>query len=135
MALHALLPHTNEVQLRIEAGSLPELFVEAARGLAELMAIPAREPPESWRYLALEADGRDALLVAWLDELIARTEHDDLLYTEAEILELSDGRLRARIRGTPIGSLRTPVKAATFHRLRIDEDRGLVLATITIDVS
>jgi SHS2 domain-containing protein len=134
MSSHTLLPHTGELQLRIEAATTSELFVEAAHALAEIMGVPAREPPGSWRHVDLEARDREALLVAWLDELIARTELDDQLYTEATITEFSDHHLRARIRGTPIAATRTVVKAATFHRLRIEEARGAVIARVTLDV-
>jgi len=134
MASHALLPHTGEVQIRIEASSVPELFVEAARALAELIAVPAREPPGPWRHVELEARDHEALLVAWLDELIARTELDDLVYCEAQVIELTDRRLRGRIRGMAIGAPRTAVKAATFHQLRIEDDGGTVHATVTLDV-
>jgi SHS2 domain-containing protein len=134
MPSHALLPHTGEVRIRIEASSVYELFAEAARALAELIALPAREPPGPWRQIDLEARDREALLVAWLDELIARTELDALVYCDTEIIELSDQHLRACIRGTPIAEPRTATKAATFHRLRIDEAPGHVLATVTLDV-
>jgi SHS2 domain-containing protein len=134
MGSHALLPHTGEVQIRIEASSLADLFAEAAHALAELVAMPAREPPSPWRSLELAARDREALLVAWLDELIVRTELDDLVYDDAKIIAISDRRLRASIRGTRIAEPRTAVKAATFHRLRIEEDRGAVRATVTLDV-
>ena len=131
---HALLPHTGEVRIRIEARSCEELFAEAARALAELMGVPEREPPGPWQQVALDARDREALLVAWLDELIARTEIDHLLYAEVAIDELSRNQLRARIRGTPIAAPRTAVKAATLHRLHILADRDVVLATVTLDV-
>ena len=134
MPSHALLPHTGEVRIRLEAGSPAELFTEAARALAELIAEPGRGPPGPWRHVELEARDREALLVAWLDELIARTELDDLVYGDARILELTDHRVRAQVRGARIAALRTAVKAATLHQLHIDQDREAVRATVTLDV-
>src|SRR5262249_12513532 len=134
MPAHALLPHPAEIRIRIEAATLAELFGEAARALAEIMGIAAAGPLGPWEDVVLDARDREALLVAWLDELIAPTEIDDLLYADVVIDELSENHLRARIRGRPIAAPRTAVKAATFYRLRIDEDRGMVLATVTVDV-
>jgi SHS2 domain-containing protein len=133
MPSHELIPHTGEIQVRVEAASLAELFAEAARALAEIMGVAAGEAG-GWQPVSLEARDREALLVAWLDELIARTEIEHLLHTDVVIDELSDRRLRARVRGSPIAETRTAVKAATFHRLRIEVGDGIARATITLDV-
>jgi SHS2 domain-containing protein len=134
MPSHELLPHTGEIQIRIEGTSVIELFAEAARALAEILGVAAREPAGPWQPISLDGHDREAMLVAWLDELIAHTEIDHLLFTEVAIDELSDHRLRARIRGTPIAATRTAVKAATFHQLRIEVVGGHARTTITLDV-
>lgn len=134
MATHAFQDHTGEVRLRIEAASIEELFVEAARALAELVGTPSDELPREWRHVTVDARDREALLVAWLDELIARTEIDQLRYEEVAIDELTPQRLRARIRGLPIAEPRTSVKAATLHGVRVDSGPDGASATVVLDV-
>lgn len=134
MATHAFQEHTGEVRLRIEAASIQELFVEAARALAELVGTPSHEVPRVWRHVTVDARDREALLIAWLDELIARTEIDQLRYGEVAIDELTPQRLRARIRGLPIAEPRTAVKAATLHGVRIDSGPDGASATVVLDV-
>ena len=67
MASHALLQHTGEVQIRIDASNVPELFAEAARRLARApryCGSRAARPMAGIR--ASTARDREALLVAWL---------------------------------------------------------------------
>jgi SHS2 domain-containing protein len=134
VASHAFEEHTGEVRLRLDAATLGELFAEAARALAELVGTPAAEPPGPWRPIAVDGRDRDALLVAWLDELIARTEIDHLRYADVVLDELTPQRLAARIRGTPIAEPRTAVKAATLHGLRIETGPRGATATVVLDV-
>ncbi|MBS1117791.1 MAG: hypothetical protein H6Q90_19 [Deltaproteobacteria bacterium] len=134
MASHALQDHTGEVELLIDGATVNDVFVEAARALADLIGTPAGGLPGEWRAVTIHARDREALLVAWLDELIARTEIDRLRYADVSIDELTPQRLRARVRGTPIGESRTAVKAATLHRIRVDSGPDGASATVVLDV-
>jgi SHS2 domain-containing protein len=134
MASHAFEQHTGEVKVRVDASNPSELFVEAARALAELLGRPRDEPPGEWRHVTATGRDREALLVAWLNELVARTEIDHLLYRDVAIEMLSSTRLDARIRGVPFRETRTAVKAATLHGLRIASGPGGISATIVLDV-
>jgi len=111
-----------------------DLFAEAGRALAEIIGTPAGDPSGTWRRVSVDARDRDALLVAWLNELIARTEIDNQLYTEIEVVDLTATRLDARIRGVPIAEMRTAVKAATMHGLQIGVGARGVSATVILDV-
>lgn len=134
-ARHEFEEHTGEVQVLLEAPTLQELFVEAGRALAGLMAT---EPPASVRppgeRIALQAPDREALLVDWLNELIFLSETRKQVFTELSIEELSDTSLRAVVRGGEPPALRTPVKAATFHGLRIAGGPGAYSARLVLDV-
>jgi SHS2 domain-containing protein len=133
-ATHSLAEHTGELAIRLEAGSVAELFAEAARALAEVMlGRPATSRGAPVR-VSLAAPDRDALLVAWLDELIFRAERDRTIYGDARIERLSDRALEASIRGEPATRLKTQVKAATFYELDIVESRSGVAATVVLDV-
>lgn len=134
MGSHAFEEHTGEIQVRIDGAGLAELFAEAARALAELMGSPQRVPPGAWQRVTLAARDPEALLVAWLNELIGRTEIDHLLYVDAVVDDVTERRLTARIRGAPIGETRTAVKAATLHGLRIGPGPIGISATLVLDV-
>lgn len=134
-ASHTFEEHRGELEIRIDAPSLPALFVEAARALAEVMQATPLEAPTAWSdEVVLDASDREALLVEWLNELVYRSEVAKAHFTEFEIGHLSDRRLVAGIRGTRVERLRNPVKAATYHGLSIVERAGGVTATVILDV-
>lgn len=133
-ARHELVPHTGEVELRLEAPSLAGLFVEAGRALCELLAteLPAAsgEPLE----VTVRAPDRALLLAGWLDELIFLSDVHKRVFSELEVVRVSDTELTARVRGAEPAALRTAVKAATLHRLSAEEAAGGWRATVVLDV-
>ncbi len=135
VARHAVEEHRGELQIRIDAPSLPALFVEAGRALAEVMRGTPLEPPSAWSDdVVVTAEDREALLVEWLNDLIFRSEVSKVLFTDFQITHLTDRQLVATIRGTRLARLRNPVKAATYHALSIAERDGGVTATVILDV-
>lgn len=130
-------PHTGEVQIRIEGTRLPELFEEAGYALAGVMLgeEPRETPPDAEQeFVMLEAADTEALLVDWLNELIARGDVAKRVYTHFVVDDLSERTLRARIRGCTPTVLKTAVKAATFHGLEILEHEDRFIATVVLDV-
>lgn len=134
MASHAFEPHTGEVKLRLDAGNPAELFAEATRALAELLGTPADQAAGEWQRVAIAAPDLDALLVAWVNELVARTEIDHLLYSDVAINDLTSTSVDACIRGTPFAETRTAVKAATMHGLHVASGPAGTHATLILDV-
>jgi SHS2 domain-containing protein len=120
-ARHRFDDHTSEVELTIDADSLPELFAEAARALAELMLgapPPAPPDPRTVRVTVRSAD-RPSLLVDWLNELIYRTETSHTVFTEVDVVRLEAGEIVADLRGLPEPELAGEVKAATLHDAQV----------------
>jgi SHS2 domain-containing protein len=132
---HTFEEHTSEARLRVRAPSLPALFEEAARALAELMcADPGEASGEALRVQARASD-REALLAAWIDELVFLSETHKRVWTEAHIERLTDTEVDARVRGLEPSRLRTQVKAATLHELRITQTGPSEYeATMVLDV-
>lgn len=134
--MHTFESHTSDVEIRVEARSLRELFIEAGLALAEVMAgrseLPAAGP--EYQVVSLSAPDRDALLVDWLNELIYRSERERKIFTVLTIEQLTERQLVAGIQGAPVPDLRTIVKAATFHGLRTTETDTGAAAKVILDV-
>jgi SHS2 domain-containing protein len=133
-ATHSFAEHVGELAIRLEGCSLAELFTEAARALAEVML--GRPPVAAGDYeqVWVRAPDREALLVAWLDELIFRAERDHKVYGDARVDRITDDEIDAVVRGEPVIDLKTQVKAATFHDLQIVDSPGGVAVTVVLDV-
>jgi SHS2 domain-containing protein len=133
-ARHTFAEHTGELEIVLVAPSLGELFGEAARALAEVMAGELPAASGVAETVSVTARDRDALLVAWLNELLFLDERDKKIYFEVRIDRVNERALTATVRGAEVSSLRTQVKAATLHGLRIADGPEGVSATVIFDV-
>ena len=132
---HRFVEHTGELELRVEAPTLAALLEEGARALAEVMAEDASGPPTaSLERVEVAASDREALLVAFLNELVYRGEVNKCVYHEARVDRADDRRVEATLRGRTPSSPRTAVKAATWHRLRVRQTPAGLEATVVLDV-
>lgn len=127
--------HPGEVRLRIEATTLAGVFEEAARALAELMlGQGGSEPPGPDETVHVEAADAASLLVNWLNELVFLSETKKRIYTQVSVMAVTERQVEAKLRGVYPESLRTEVKAATLHGLRLEHVAGLYSATVVLDV-
>ncbi|HHS98365.1 MAG TPA: archease [Chloroflexi bacterium] len=128
------IEHTADVALRVWGKDLKELFINAARGMAWLLADP--ETVEPTVEVALDLDGFDAetLLVTWLGELLYYNEAEGLVFTEFDLDEITPTHLRGVARGGVPGETRRHIKAVTFHNLNIHSTGHGLETTIVFDV-
>jgi SHS2 domain-containing protein len=132
---HSFVEHTSEVELRLHAPTLAGLFVEAGRAVAELMLGDGERAPESVvAEVVVTAPDREALLAAWIDELVFRAETRKAVFTTFTIARIDDHELAAELRGIAEPVIKTAVKAATFFNLRVAEEAGRFVATVVLDV-
>jgi putative phosphoribosyl transferase len=134
VARHSVEEHTGELALRVEAPSPRSLFEQAGKALSETMSGECYSPEVEEVKLVVAATDREALLVAWLNEIVYRAEVDHMLPREFRVERLSEHQLEAVVRGPRLEQLRNPVKAATYHALSIAEGREGWTATFVLDV-
>ncbi|MFN3742940.1 MAG: archease [Anaerolineales bacterium] len=136
------VPHTADWALRVWAGSLPELFIEAARGMYALAGAQAEEasaPPHASgtaREFEVQGPDAEALLVGFLSELLYAQEQENLLFEDFEI-QITSGemwRLSARAQSRRLRSLIKAIKAVTFHNLTIRQTESGFETEIVFDV-
>jgi SHS2 domain-containing protein len=136
--MYEIFEHTADMGIRARAGSLDELFADAARGLFSVMVsnLDAVRTVEEATF-QLSGANIEELLHDWLAEL---------LYTfHARRLVLADFRVRidpsglsATARGEPIDTSRheidVEVKAITWHALKVEQDGDQWVAEVIVDV-
>jgi SHS2 domain-containing protein len=86
------------------------------------------------REVEVQGFDRETLLVNWLNELLYLQEKHDETYSEFNIGEISETRLRARIRGRHSRGATRMIKAVTFHGLEIKRTAEGWEATVVVDV-
>lgn len=126
--------HTSEVLVRLTAGDFAGLLVQAGLALAELETEGAPGEPGPVEEVRLNGPDRGALLVAWIDELIFRSEHTKRIYRAFEVARATPREVVATIRGSDATALKTQVKAATYHRLRVEAGPEGFVGEVVLDV-
>ncbi len=132
------IAHTADLAIEVEADTLGELFRYAALGMFELIrgeALPGAGPGE-WRRIAAEGADREALLVAWLSEILYRHVEEGLLPADARTPQVEGRRAEGEVGFAPAGSgpVERELKGVTYHDLAVERRDGRWHARIVFDV-
>ena len=138
---YSIFDHTADIGVEVTAPSLPVLYETAAFALFDIMAEPRETHPDS-KGVSLEvsvtAADLEELLVRWLSELLYLYDTRGLLLYRFEVVEVSAGRLRARVEGERPDPLRhrvkTEIKAVTYHQVTVKRDGDSWRARVVFDV-
>lgn len=130
--------HTADIGLIARGRTLRELFANAARGLVDLTVDPEGLRETTRMQVTVSAADRDALLVAWLNELLYLLDTRRFLPRQSRITDLSDTTLTAELVGDTVDpgrhAVRRMIKAATYHGLSLREVHGLWEARVILDL-
>ena len=122
------IEHTADVGIVAHGKDLREAFVNTARGLFSIIVEGQNIADDTCRRVEVTAPDREALLVAWLNELIYFFDVANLIFKTFDIQQLTDTNLVAYCYGQRIvpelHEVKIGVKAATYHMLKIEEDNG-----------
>jgi SHS2 domain-containing protein len=134
-----ILEHPADVGFRAWGGSITELFENAALALFFLGCDDLAFVQEAQsRVVDAAATDREALLYAWLAELLAVSEAERLIFRRALISEMSETRLHATVYGEPLDRDRhhsgTHIKAVTFHQLFVKQTYDGWSAQVFLDL-
>ncbi len=123
-----LIDHTADVGIIAHGASMNQAFANAARGLFSIITDLDGIEEALHRDIEIAAPDQESLLVEWLNELIYLFDTENIIFNRFDITRLTNTYLEARIYGEKVDSsrhkLKTGVKAATYHMLKVDEDDG-----------
>jgi SHS2 domain-containing protein len=132
-----LLEHQADLGIRAWGPTIEAAYRQAGWALADLLGVRADTPGGDERKVRATAADRDGLLVDFLNELLTLHEAEGVGFAGIEVRAVTETELDARVDIVPIEGMPegTPVKAATFHRLRVDErPDGSVEVRVYLDV-
>ena len=130
--------HTADIGIVAYGADMKQVFVNAARGLFSIITELEFISEKNQRHIQVTAPDREALLVNWLNELIYLFEAKGILFNRIEITDITDTELEATAHGEKINlvkhKLKTQVKAATYHLLKIEQNEDGWKAQVIFDV-
>ena len=136
-----ILEHTADIGIEVYGKTKREVFTNAAKGMFEIIAGETKNLKENfYDKIKLEADNLEGLLFVWLNELLYISETKLVILNKFKIKELSDFQIEAKVEGIkidpPFVKIQKEIKAVTYHRLEIKEDKesGLWRAQLIFDI-
>ena len=133
-----IFEHTADIGLRVFADTLPELLIEAGRGLMGLMVENApTAQPQIAIPITLPGRHHEELLADWLSELLYLFEVRHLVLCDFNV-ELTPEGLHGTVKGETLDQQRHriahEVKAVTYHRLSVQQINGQWVAEVIFDI-
>ncbi len=123
-----IVDHTADVGIIAYGADIKQAFANAARALFSLITELDEVTEVLHRDIELIAPDEESLLVEWLNELIYLFDAENIIFKRFDITELNNTQLKARSYGEKVNSLKhklkTGVKAATYHMLKVDKGDG-----------
>lgn len=138
MKRYEQFPHTADIGVRVFGRDLKELFENAAFAMFDIIADLEGMTGDIVMDFELKASDNEELLVAWLDELLYNFYTRQVIFYRFRVNELAGGALRATATGRPASAnrnrLKTEIKAATYHDLKIKEAADGYSVEVVFDV-
>ena len=138
MKRYEQFPHTADIGVRVYGRDLKELFANAAFAMFDILADLEGLKVTFTQEIGLKADNKEELLIAWLDELLYNFYTKSVIFFKFDIEELTDCGIKAKASGRLVGEnrnrLKTEIKAATYHNLKIKETGAGYEVEIIFDV-
>ena len=132
------IDHTADIGILAYGADMKQVFANAARGLFSIITNLDNVASTKKLDIRVTAPDREALLINWLNELIYHFEVKEMLFNSFEITAITDTGLSAKVFGEKIflakHELKTQVKAATYHMLKIEQNEDGYRAQVIFDL-
>ncbi len=135
---YEIFEHTADIGIRVKGKDLKELFKNAGLSIFEISS--RRQFTKNKEHTGIiinqKASTLGDLFVNWLNELISISSARGLIFHNINIIKLQDNALKALCTGSSAQNykINIEIKAATYHRLSIEEDRDGWKAEVILDV-
>ncbi len=136
---YEIVEHTADIGVRARGRSREELFAHMAMGMFSLIVPPEEIRSSQTVSVSVKADDWNALLMAWLKELLYLFDSRHFLGKAFKITCLEPHRLEAVVSGEPLDLKRhsadKEVKAVTYCDFQVQQDAsGLWTAQVIFDI-
>ena len=125
-----LIEHTADTGLIAYGNNLAEAFANAAYGLFSIIAELKTVKENESRRLEISEEDSEGLLFECLNSLIYLFDVEMLLFKKFDIIDFHERGLKAICYGEKYDPsrhhLKTGVKSATYHKLKVDEEKNQV---------
>ena len=127
-----------DVGVRAWGATRAQALAQATLGVFALIVMPAEVEPRERREVRAQADGAEALLVAWIDECLYVHDIEGFVVHDVELSVCTDTLAHGVLHGEPLDPARhrvgTVVKGATYHDVKVAVRNGVHEVKVIVDV-
>jgi SHS2 domain-containing protein len=131
---YEILKHTADLRMRVWADTLESLFLDAAKGMMSIIKkskIPEGVRPVGLygagknqkskieRHITVQAGDRTALLIDFLNEILALAQTNKEVYPKVILKKLSETEIEAELSSVPVEGFDEDIKAVTYHEAEV----------------
>jgi SHS2 domain-containing protein len=126
----------DEARLTVEATSLAELFTGAARAMSEQLGEGVFTPgPDEAHQVSIDADNPDALLSAWLSEILFHSRQAGRLFGAARLHRITSRHLRAELRADQGTRWFVDASATRIVEARVENHGRRLIARVALQLA
>jgi SHS2 domain-containing protein len=136
-----LFEHRADIGIRGLGRNREEAVGECARAMFSVIADVSKVKAQSGDDFEAEAESLESLLVNFLNELLYLHEVKEKVYSGFEVYITGDGnswKAKGKAFGERINakkhSIKGDVKAASYHQLKVAEEKGKWVAQCVLDI-
>ena len=138
MKRYEVLDHTADIGLIVYGGNLKALFENAGEAFFHLITDLRKVRRRTERRINIGGESLERLMVDWLGELLYLHDVENLLFKGFKVESVGEDGLQAVAKGEPfqegVHVIKTEVKAVTYHRIEVREEKGRWRAQIILDL-
>lgn len=144
MKTFEIIEHPADVGFLAYGRDLPELFENAALAMCSLACAPGNIEDKEQRQISATGDDLESLLFAWLAEILAITDADQLVFRRVAVSKLREphGTQPGEVRGSAFGerfdrkrhAAGTYIKAVTLHQFLAEKTKNGYRARVFLDL-
>ncbi len=139
--MHETFEHKADVGVRGTGKSLEEAFAECAKAMFSVMADLEKVKAGKAVKVEAEAESRENLLVEFLNQMLYLRDVRQMLFNSFDLYIIEGGKIW-KLKGKAFGEkinketqgIKSDVKAASYHQLKVEESKGKFIAQCVVDV-
>ncbi len=139
--MHETFEHKADVGIRGTGKTKEEAFAECAKAMFSVMVDLETLGSEEKFDIEIETNDLESLLVDFLNHLLYLRDVNETMFSKFDLYIINDGdewKLNGKVFGEKVNKekhdIKSDVKAASYHQLKVEEKDGEWLAQCVVDV-
>jgi len=127
---------TSDVMFEAYGKDLKELFENAAEAMFSMICELKAIVPTQTTKIEAKAENTEALMIEWLQQLIAAVDTEEKFYSKFNILEIDDTHCIAEVSGEEISNEKggIVVKAVTLYKYKLEKTPQGYKVRVSLDI-